>query len=59
MKLTTQQVADRYNVSTREVLYAVKRDLVKAEKIGWIWTFEDEELPKKWPVRRKLIRRGC
>jgi len=54
--LSTQQVAIKYKVSTREVLYALRRGKIKAQKAGWIWLFDPQDLPKAWPIRRKSKR---
>ena len=54
--LSTRQVAQKYGVTTREVLYALRRGKIKGQKAGWIWLFDPKLLPKTWPIRRKRKR---
>ena len=56
--LTVKQVARKYRVKERQVLYAVRRDLLSGEKVGWIWLFPEDKLPQRWPVRKQKLR-GC
>ena len=51
--MSTSEVAKKFKVTSREVLYARKRGLLQGVKIGWIWMFHNKDLPKKWPVRKK------
>lgn len=51
--LTVREVAKKYNIDTREVLYAARRQLIPGVKVGWIWTFDPDKLPEKWPVKSR------
>ena len=51
--ITVRDVAKRYKVETREVLYAARRGLIPGVKVGWIWTFDPDKLPNKWPVKSR------
>lgn len=51
--LTSAEVAARYGVDTREVLYATRRGMLPAVKIGWVWVYNVDLLPEKWPVKSK------
>ena len=51
--LSTGQVAEKYKVETREVLYAIRRGLIEGQKVGWCWVFDPNKLPKIWPVRSR------
>ena len=51
--MSTSEVAKKYKVTSREVLYARKRGLLQGIRVGWIWMFLTKDLPKKWPVRQK------
>ena len=51
--MSTSEVAKKYKVTSREVLYARKRGLLQGIRVGWIWMFPTKDLPKKWPVRQK------
>lgn len=51
--LSTREVAAKYGVEVREVIYAAKRGLLKGTKMGWVWTFKAKELPVEWPVNRR------
>ena len=51
--MTTKEVASRYGVETKDVLYAARRGLLKGRKVDWIWLFPIKSLPKVWPVRKR------
>lgn len=51
--LSSQDVADKYGVEVRDVLYAVRRGMIKGQKIGWAWIFDLADLPAQWPVRKR------
>lgn len=51
--ITVKDVAKKYKVETREVLYAARRQLIPGKKVGWIWTFDPAKLPKDWPVKSR------
>jgi len=55
--MTTAEVAKKYDVSVREVLYAVTVGKLEGQKVGWIWLFVTADLPDKWPVRKKKKRK--
>ncbi|MFA5543624.1 MAG: hypothetical protein WDA47_07585 [Bacilli bacterium] len=57
-KLTVKQVAKYYGVKERQVLYAVRRGILQAEKMGWIWIFDRGKLPQRFPVRRQHLRKS-
>lgn len=56
--MTVSDVAKKYGVGVREVLYALKTGKLEGQKVGWIWLFVAADLPKIWPVRRKTKRKG-
>jgi len=50
---STREIAQRYGVETREVLYAIRKGLLKGEKMGWVWVVRESELPKIWPIKNR------
>ena len=51
--LTVEQVAQRYGKNYKQVLYAIERGALRAEKVGWAWIIREEDLPDEWPPRAK------
>lgn len=49
--LSVRDVAKRYNKTPYQVVYAISKGLIPAEKWGWIWTIREEDLPKTWPMK--------
>jgi len=49
--LTVKETADKYCVTERQILYAIKKKLLPATKFGWQWLLSEEDLPSKFPVR--------
>lgn len=54
--LTIKEVANKYRISDRQVLYAIRRGHIQATKLGWLWVIDKATLPAKWPVRLKNTR---
>ena len=50
---TVNEVAKRYGLTNRQVLYALNRGHIEGDKVGWIWLIDTSTLPVKWPVRVK------
>lgn len=51
MLISTNEVANRYGVTNRQVLYAIRMKKIKGKKVGWSWVCDTRYLPEKWPVR--------
>jgi excisionase family DNA binding protein len=47
--LTTQQVAERYAVTSRTVLRLIREGRLTAHKVGWVWLVHRDDLPVQWP----------
>ena len=47
--LTTDDVAERYNVPTRSVLTHIRNGRLPATKKGWVYLIHETQLPKSWP----------
>lgn len=47
--LTTEEVAEKFEVHPRLVLRMIREDRLKATKKGWVWLVHREDLPKLWP----------
>lgn len=54
--ITSSEVAKRYGKSLRKVLYATRKGLFKAEKVGWSWLYSINKLPKEWPARKYEVK---
>lgn len=50
-KLNVRQVAQKYNKSHYQVVYAFSKGLIPATKWGWIWVVDESDLPEKWPIK--------
>jgi len=51
--LTIEQVGKLYGKNYKQVLYAIEKGVLKAEKVGWAWIIREEHLPDEWPPRSK------
>lgn len=51
MLISTKEVAKRYNVTNRQVLYAIRMKKIRGKKVGWTWVCDTRYLPEKWPGR--------
>lgn len=48
--MTTGEVAERFGVSQHDVQRAIKRDLIKAQKVGYFYLLWEPGLPDTWPT---------
>lgn len=46
---TTDEVADRYNVSRENVLRMCREDRLRNKKKGWVYLIHRSWLPANWP----------
>ena len=53
--LSSRDVARHYGIDVSHVLYATRRGLIPAHKVGWNWLYKRKELPEKWPIRIRLL----
>ena len=51
--LTLAQVMKKYKKSYTQVRYATEQNLLKGQKVGWIWIYSAEDLPEEWPKKEK------
>lgn len=56
--LTTQEVADLFNVPVRRVLRMIREGRLDAQKLGWIWLVPKRALPDSWPPPTERQRRN-
>jgi len=47
--LTTDEVAEYFDVPARIVLRMIRDDRITAEKKGWMWLVHRSNLPASWP----------
>lgn len=47
--LTTEEVAELFQVHPRVVLRMIREGRLSAEKKGWVWLLYKDELPATWP----------
>lgn len=47
--LTTDEVAEHFNVPARIVLRMIRDERITAEKKGWVWLVHRSNLPDSWP----------
>ena len=47
--MTTEAVAEHYDVPTRTVLRMIREDRLQAKKMGWQWVVHKDWLPEVWP----------
>ena len=47
--LTVEETANRYQVPTKSVLRMIRQGRLVAEKKGWMWLVNVEDLPDAWP----------
>ena len=47
--LTTQQVADHFDIHPRVVLRMIREGRLQAVKFGWQWVVHRSQLPATWP----------
>ena len=44
------EVASKFGVERKDVLYALRRGKLRGVKHGWNWMILEKDLPEKWPV---------
>lgn len=49
--LTPLQVADLYDVSLRQVYYALDQRIIKGKRWGRNWVVDIRDLPDSWPTQ--------
>jgi len=47
--LTTDEVAERFDVHPRIVLRMIRENRLKATKKGWVWLVHRNDVPSSWP----------
>ena len=47
--LTTDEVAEHFQVPSRVVLRMIREKRLKAHKKGWQWLVHQKDLPANWP----------
>lgn len=54
--LSIKEIAEKYDVTTAQVRYAIQQGRISCKKVGWVWVCPSEELPDAWPItlRQKL-----
>lgn len=58
--LTVREIVNLYpGIDRTDVVYAIKSNKLKAEKVGWVWVVRQENLPQKWQDLGIKSRRGA
>lgn len=58
--LTVREIVNLYpGIDRTDVVYAIKSNKLKAEKVGWVWVVKQENLPQKWQDLGIKSRRGA
>ena len=58
--LTVRDIVNLYpDIDRTDVIYAIKSNKLKAEKVGWMWVVKRENLPHKWQDLGINSRRGA
>lgn len=47
--LSTRQVAERFGVSIRNVQYYIRRGILRAGKVDYVYLVHEADLPNEWP----------
>lgn len=43
---TLKQISDSTGIPIRKIMYRIKNKEIKADKIGWFWVVEEQEIAK-------------
>ena len=58
--LTVREIVNLYpGIDRTDVVYAIKSNKLKAEKVGWVWVVRQENLPQNWQDLGIKSRRGA